>query len=101
MHFAGQTGENWEIKMLYDGDCPLCMREVNMLKKRDKDQHKIGFVDISSPDYIPANNAGISYEQVGHCTQAALIHFQRVLDFCSFKLACSDLCLERKKQLSA
>lgn len=20
--------ENWKIKMLYDGDCPLCMREV-------------------------------------------------------------------------
>ena len=21
--------ENWKIKMLYDGDCPLCMREVH------------------------------------------------------------------------
>lgn len=20
--------QNWKIKMLYDGDCPLCMREV-------------------------------------------------------------------------
>lgn len=56
--------DSWEIKMLYDGDCPLCMREVNMLRKRDKDQDKIGFVDISSPDYSPKDNAGISYEQV-------------------------------------
>lgn len=23
-----QSPENWKIKMLYDGDCPLCMREV-------------------------------------------------------------------------
>lgn len=23
--------ENWKIKMLYDGDCPLCMREVWIL----------------------------------------------------------------------
>lgn len=23
--------ENWKIKMLYDGDCPLCMREVFIL----------------------------------------------------------------------
>ena len=54
----------WDIKMLYDGDCPLCMREVNMLRKRDKDQNKIGFVDISSPGYSAKDNAGISYEQV-------------------------------------
>jgi len=23
---------NWKIKMLYDGDCPLCMREVHRSK---------------------------------------------------------------------
>lgn len=23
-----QKPQNWKIKMLYDGDCPLCMREV-------------------------------------------------------------------------
>lgn len=23
-----QSPEDWKIKMLYDGDCPLCMREV-------------------------------------------------------------------------
>lgn len=21
--------ENWKVKMLYDGECPLCMREVS------------------------------------------------------------------------
>ena len=60
----GQAKDSQEIKMLYDGDCPLCMREVNMLRKRDKDQNKIGFVDISAQDYSPEANAGISYEQV-------------------------------------
>lgn len=50
--------------MLYDGDCPLCMREVNMLRKRDRDQNKIGFVDISSAEYSADDNAGITYEQV-------------------------------------
>ena len=54
----------WEIKMLYDGDCPLCMREVNMLRKRDADTGRIEFVDIASPDYDPSANAGISFEQV-------------------------------------
>ena len=62
---AGQTNkQEWEIKMLYDGDCPLCMREVNMLRKRDQGQNKISFVDISSQDYSPGNNAGITYKEV-------------------------------------
>ncbi|MQI72041.1 DUF393 domain-containing protein, partial [Escherichia coli] len=31
-----QSPKDWKIKMLYDGECPLCMREVNMLRKRNK-----------------------------------------------------------------
>jgi hypothetical protein len=26
------SDSNWKIKMLYDGDCPLCMREVHRSK---------------------------------------------------------------------
>lgn len=44
--------------------CPLCMREVNMLKRRDEGKGKIYFVDIDAPDYRPEDNAGITYEQV-------------------------------------
>ncbi len=44
--------------------CPLCMREVNMLKRRDEGKGKIYFVDIDAPNYRPEDNAGISYEQV-------------------------------------
>lgn len=61
---AAPTNKEWDIRMLYDGDCPLCMREVNMLRRRDKEAGKIDFVDISSPQYDPAANANISYEQV-------------------------------------
>ena len=50
--------------MLYDGDCPLCMREVNMLRRRDAGIGRIQFVDIASPDYHASANAGISFEQV-------------------------------------
>ncbi len=25
---------SWKIKLLYDGDCPLCMREVRFLQKK-------------------------------------------------------------------
>ncbi|XP_050378941.1 uncharacterized protein At5g50100, chloroplastic [Argentina anserina] len=56
--------ENWKIKMLYDGDCPLCMREVNMLRERNKNYGTIKFVDISSEDYSPEDNMGLDYKTV-------------------------------------
>ncbi len=31
---ASSSQPSWRIKMLYDGECPLCMREVEMLMKR-------------------------------------------------------------------
>ncbi|BAF16112.1 uncharacterized protein At5g50100, chloroplastic [Oryza sativa Japonica Group] len=61
-----KDGENssgsWRIKMLYDGDCPLCMREVNMLRERNKSYGAIKFVDISSKDYSPQDNQNLDYE---------------------------------------
>ncbi|KAK6924889.1 DCC1-like thiol-disulfide oxidoreductase family [Dillenia turbinata] len=55
---------SWKIKMLYDGDCPLCMREVNMLKERNKQYGAIKFVDISADDYSPEENQGLHYKTV-------------------------------------
>lgn len=54
--------DDWKIKMLYDGDCPLCMREVNMLRERNKSYGTIKFVDIGSDDYSPQQNQGLDYE---------------------------------------
>ncbi len=56
-------GVSWEIRMLYDGDCPLCMREVNMLRRKDEGKNRIDFVDIASPDYREEDNQGISFEE--------------------------------------
>ena len=59
--------------MLYDGECPLCMREVNMLRGRDKGVGKIDFVDISSSDYSPEDNANLSYDEV-NATDLIFLH---------------------------
>ncbi|BBN11869.1 hypothetical protein MPTK1_5g15440 [Marchantia polymorpha subsp. ruderalis] len=53
----------WTIKMLYDGDCPLCMREVDMLRGRNKTYGTIKFVDISSDSYSPEENSDIDFEE--------------------------------------
>ena len=60
---SNQTlNQAWEIKLLYDGECPLCMREVNFLQKKDAGRGKVAFVDIASDDYNPQENAGIDFE---------------------------------------
>lgn len=53
---------SWQIKLLYDGQCPLCMREVNFLRKRDAGRGRVEFVDIADDDYTPEANGGIDFE---------------------------------------
>lgn len=53
---------DWKIKLLYDGDCPLCLREVNFLQKKDAGRGLVAFEDIAADDYDPAENAGIDFE---------------------------------------
>lgn len=60
---SNQTlNQPWEIKLLYDGECPLCLREVNFLQKKDAGRGKVAFVDIAADDYNPEENAGIDFE---------------------------------------
>jgi len=53
---------NWQIKLLYDGECPLCLREVNFLQKRDAGRGLVKFVDIAADDYNPRDNSGVDFE---------------------------------------
>ncbi|MBC1194043.1 DUF393 domain-containing protein [Microcystis aeruginosa BLCCF158] len=52
---------SWKIKLLYDGECPLCLREVNFLQKRDAGRGLVAFVDIADENYNPEENGGISF----------------------------------------
>jgi predicted DCC family thiol-disulfide oxidoreductase YuxK len=52
----------WQIKLLYDGECPLCLREVNFLRQRDAGRGLVKFVDIAAADYKPEQNGGVDFE---------------------------------------
>ncbi|MBM5807054.1 MAG: DUF393 domain-containing protein [Cyanobacteria bacterium M_surface_10_m2_179] len=56
-----------ELTLLYDGGCPLCLREVTFLRQRDQRLHpgagRLAFVDIDAADYNPAQYSGISYRE--------------------------------------
>ena len=43
----------WTVEVFYDGDCPLCMREIHMLMRRDV-HHRIRFTNIASADFDAA-----------------------------------------------
>lgn len=53
-------GETWVVEVFYDGDCPLCMREIAMLERMDKAQ-RIRFTDIADPRF-DASAVGVSWE---------------------------------------
>ena len=49
----------FEVEVFYDGECPLCMREIDMLRRRDQ-ANKIAFTDIAAPGFDPAA-VGLDY----------------------------------------
>jgi predicted DCC family thiol-disulfide oxidoreductase YuxK len=55
--------ESWKITVLYDGECPLCTREVAMLRRRDPTGRAARFADIAAPGFDPARY-GRSHEEL-------------------------------------
>ena len=47
------------VEVFYDGDCPLCMREIRMLTRKDRAE-RIQFTDIAAPDF-DAEKLGTTY----------------------------------------
>lgn len=47
------------LTLFYDGACPLCLREVNFLRGRDR-RGTIRFLDIAAPDFR-AEDYGFTY----------------------------------------
>lgn len=43
-----------QFEVFYDGDCPLCLREIAWLKRLDK-REKIEFTDIQAPGFDAAS----------------------------------------------
>ncbi len=59
---AQTSPDSWQIKLLYDGACPLCVREVNFLRKRDAGRGLVAFVDIAEDNYSAKANGGVDFE---------------------------------------
>lgn len=47
------------FEVFFDGDCPLCRREMNLVQRMD-DQGRVRLTDIASPSFAPP--AGLTRE---------------------------------------
>lgn len=57
---TAQAGGTREIEVFYDGDCPLCVREVKFLRRLDRKQ-KIYFTNIAAADFC-ADEFGVRWD---------------------------------------
>jgi predicted DCC family thiol-disulfide oxidoreductase YuxK len=51
---SNREREQWQIRVLFDGECPLCRREIRMLERLDRGRGYIDLEDISQPGFDPA-----------------------------------------------
>ncbi len=54
----------WRFKLLYDGECPFCQREVRWLQRRNRHGH-LAFEDVASPDFDPSLYGATREEVMG------------------------------------
>lgn len=54
---------NSQVRVLYDAECPLCRREIEMLRRRDRGRGRIDFEDISAPEF-DASRYGLDQSSV-------------------------------------
>ncbi|HEX5655666.1 MAG TPA: DUF393 domain-containing protein [Polyangiales bacterium] len=53
---------DWDFKLLFDGECPLCVREVRMMEKLNR-KGRLVLEDIAAPDF-DASRYGRTFEQL-------------------------------------
>jgi predicted DCC family thiol-disulfide oxidoreductase YuxK len=53
MEYAHHKPETWQIRVLFDGECRLCAREIRFIDRLDGGRGRIDFEDISKPSFDP------------------------------------------------
>lgn len=56
---APGSATDFDVEVFFDGECPLCMREIRMLMRRDH-RHRVRFTDIAAKDFDAAE-VGLSW----------------------------------------
>ncbi|MCB0340172.1 MAG: DUF393 domain-containing protein [Bdellovibrionales bacterium] len=62
--------EEWKLKVFFDGDCPICCREINWLRKRTGETDVV-YENIADPKFKESSDA-LSYDAAMKKMQALL-----------------------------
>lgn len=57
---SASSAAPFEIEVFFDGECPLCVREIDLLRRLDARNGRIRFTDIQAPGFDAAA-IGLSY----------------------------------------
>ncbi len=57
---GAMAAPSWQVQVFFDGDCPLCLREIRMLQRLDRRRQNIRFTDIAGPEF-DAGSWGIEW----------------------------------------
>jgi predicted DCC family thiol-disulfide oxidoreductase YuxK len=53
-----------QFEVFFDGDCPLCLKEIQMLRRLDRKNNRIRFTDIAEPGFNPEAETGLPMEEL-------------------------------------
>jgi predicted DCC family thiol-disulfide oxidoreductase YuxK len=53
----------FDVEVFFDGDCPLCVREIELLRKLDKQTQRIRFTDIQAAGFSP-ESVGLTFPEL-------------------------------------
>jgi predicted DCC family thiol-disulfide oxidoreductase YuxK len=49
---SAERSVNWDVEVFFDGDCPLCSREIAALRRLDR-RRRIRFTDVAADGFSP------------------------------------------------
>lgn len=62
MRTSAPAQADFDIEVFFDGECPLCKREIAMLQRLDR-RKRIRFVDIAAEGFL-ATSVGIDWQSL-------------------------------------
>ena len=52
--YPASDASAWRIEVFFDGECPLCIKEIKMLQRLDR-KNRIKFTNIASSEFDPSS----------------------------------------------
>jgi predicted DCC family thiol-disulfide oxidoreductase YuxK len=46
---------SWQFRVFFDADCPLCSREISVIRRLDRGRGRVDLVDLSGVDFDAAD----------------------------------------------